>query len=73
MKEFTLNVVRWQGHIHCVYLNDYRICGDKPWGGGKIEQTFNVSLDEIAHVLKSAGYIITKKQKRKNNKIKGTI
>ncbi len=30
-----------------VYLNDYRIAGPKPWGGGKVLQAWKVSADDI--------------------------
>lgn len=29
-----LTVVKWEGRPHCVYLNNFRIAGGKPWGGG---------------------------------------
>jgi hypothetical protein len=29
-----LTVVRWEGHLRCAYLNNFRIAGGKPWGGG---------------------------------------
>ena len=31
---FELTVVRWQGRLECVYLNNFRVVGGKPWGGG---------------------------------------
>lgn len=26
-----------------LYINDYRICGPKPWGGGKIIKEWNIT------------------------------
>jgi len=35
-----------------VYLNDYRICGPKPWGGGQVAIKFDIKKDEITKALK---------------------
>lgn len=35
----------------CLYMNDTRIAGPKPWGGGTTEKTWVVSCDEIARAL----------------------
>lgn len=34
-----------------VYLNDFRIAGNKPWGGGRVENTFRVKIDDLARAL----------------------
>ena len=44
---FSLELVSWQGKPHCLYLNDYRIAGDKPWGGGTTIQTWTVATDDL--------------------------
>ena len=31
----------------CVTLNDYRIAGPKPWGGGKVIKSFTVANDDL--------------------------
>ena len=31
----------------CIYVNDHRICGPKPWGGGKTVKRWTVEIDEI--------------------------
>jgi hypothetical protein len=31
----------------CVYLNDFRIAGPKPWGGGRTVRSWKVSADDI--------------------------
>lgn len=47
-KPRELMVVNWEGHIHCAYLNDFRIAGGKPWGGGTPAKTWsNVTLREV--------------------------
>ena len=38
----------------CVYLNDFRIAGPKPWGGGRTLYSFKVSVQEIEAVLVNA-------------------
>ena len=30
-----------------IYINDYRICGPKPWGGGEIVKTWKSKLDDV--------------------------
>ncbi len=36
----------------CVYLNDYRIAGPKPWGGGTTIKSWNVSTSDIEKAIK---------------------
>jgi hypothetical protein len=43
----TLQVVRWEGHLRCVYLNDFRIAGGKPWAGGTAAKEWKVTLREV--------------------------
>lgn len=33
--------------LHCVYLNDYRIAGGKPWGGGTTTKEWLLSFADI--------------------------
>lgn len=42
-----LQVVKWEGRIRCAYLNDHRIVGAKPWGGGATLKAWDTSLREI--------------------------
>lgn len=42
-----LTVVRWEGRIHCAYINNHRIAGGKPWAGGATEREWNTSLREV--------------------------
>lgn len=37
-----------------VYLNDYRIAGPKPWGGGRLKKKWKVRLEDIETVIKRA-------------------
>lgn len=43
----TLKVVKWEGRLHCAYLNDHRIVGGKPWGGGTIAKEWKTTLREV--------------------------
>ena len=36
---------------YCVYLNDYRIAGSKPWGGSHAETTWHVTPTDICEAL----------------------
>ena len=42
-----IEVVEWQGELRCIYLNDRRIAGAKPWGGGKTIYQFQVSTAKV--------------------------
>lgn len=35
-----------------LYINDYRVAGPKPWGGGKVIVSFNVLQKELECALK---------------------
>ncbi len=34
-----------------IYLNDYRICGSKPWGGGSVIKKWTTSIRDIERAL----------------------
>lgn len=34
-----------------VYLNDYRIAGPKPWGGGEIIKEWSVRIEDILNAI----------------------
>ena len=36
---------------HCVYLNNHRVAGGKPWGGGKISASWRISLKDLQAAL----------------------
>lgn len=38
-----------------VYINDYRVVGPKPWGGGDIVGEWWASEEDIKHALSRAG------------------
>ena len=40
-------LVKWEGRLHCAYLNNFRIVGGKPWGGGTVEKEWKTSLREV--------------------------
>lgn len=50
---FQLDIVEWEGKIHCVYLNDFRIAGGKPWGGGETVKSFQVKESDLERARKS--------------------
>jgi hypothetical protein len=37
-----------------IYINDYRVAGNKPWGGGTVELKFRASLSDIFESVESA-------------------
>jgi len=46
-KPVTLAVVKWEGRLRCAYLNNFRIVGGEPWGGGTTEKKWETSLREV--------------------------
>lgn len=36
---------------NCIVLNQYRIAGHKPWGGGKVIQSWTVDREDIERAL----------------------
>jgi hypothetical protein len=50
-KTMSLKIVEWEGQIHCVYLDDVRIAGGKPWGGGDVIASFKVKPADLSAVL----------------------
>ena len=34
-----------------LYLNDYRIAGPKPWGGGAVIKSWKVRLDDLQRAI----------------------
>jgi hypothetical protein len=46
-RKVGLSVVRWEGRLHCAYLNDHRVAGGKPWGGGDVEGAWDTTLRDV--------------------------
>ena len=49
-KTATIEIFDGVGGL-CIYLNDYRICGEKPWGGGKCLKIWKINTDKIMSQL----------------------
>jgi len=39
----------------CLYINEYRVSGPKPWGGGNVLKTWMVDKKEIIQALGEEG------------------
>ena len=50
-RTYKLALVEWQGQPHCIYLNDYRIAGGKPWAGGILLREWSVTLDDLRRAV----------------------
>lgn len=48
----NLILVRGRSGGLCLYLNDYRIAGEKPWGGGATVCEWTVTAADIRTALK---------------------
>lgn len=35
-----------------LYINDHRVCGPKPWGGGEAIEHFDVDKEKLEQALK---------------------
>ena len=49
-----LELVLWEGHLSCAYLNDYRVVGGKPWGGGRGAYIIDIRTEQLQHILQRA-------------------
>lgn len=50
MRKFTLEYIAGvEGNS--IYLNEYRIAGPKPWGGGKVIKEWTVEADDLERAL----------------------
>lgn len=49
-EEITIEIVEGN-EGHSIYINDFRIAGTKPWGGGKRKYTFKSDLNLILKAL----------------------
>lgn len=50
-KTYELEIVEWEGRLHCVYLNNFRIVGGKPWGGGNTVKSFSLTLADLKSAI----------------------
>jgi hypothetical protein len=50
--DMRLELVEWEGKPHCLYLNEYRIAGGKPWGGGITIKSWTISRAELLRAIK---------------------
>ena len=51
-KTYELMVCGWNGNPrHCVYLNDTRIAGTKPWGGSDEARAWQITLKDLADAI----------------------
>ena len=65
----TINVMVVRGVAGpSLYINDYRVHGSKPWGGGTMLYEFNVDIDEIDEALKPELTIRERPKKRRKKK-----
>jgi hypothetical protein len=46
-KHHKLEICNYNGEISSLYLNDYRISGPKPYGGGIIVKNFKVTNKDL--------------------------
>jgi len=49
----------------CIAINDYRVAGPKPWGGGKVIKKFTSDMSNMRRALGIEESAQTVKQQRK--------
>lgn len=61
MSEITIEVVRGvEGD--CLAINNLRVVGPKPWGGGKTIKTWKASFEDLQSSFKRLGFELKKKE-----------
>jgi hypothetical protein len=51
-KDMFMVLSAWNGDkAHCVYLNDHRIAGGKPWGGGATTKRWRLTVRDLARAI----------------------
>lgn len=50
MDKITIDIIKGCEGLS-VYINDYRVAGNKPWGGGTVIQTFTANKKDILMAL----------------------
>ena len=54
-KEFNLEII--EGVCgYCIALNDCRIAGEKPWGGGQVVKRWKINLSTIKRAINREVY-----------------
>lgn len=48
-----------------LYIDDYRVVGKRPWGGGRTVCEWKVDKDQLIEDLRSAGLLPKKRVRRK--------
>jgi hypothetical protein len=60
-KEYELVACKWEGHLRCIYLNDYRIAGEKPWGGGTTLRAWKITGKDLLAAIPEVATLITER------------
>ena len=58
-REFELIAISWEGGLRCIYLNDYRIAGGKPWGGGTTLRRWKIKGDDVLNAFPELRRLLT--------------
>ncbi len=60
MNKQTYSVIyMWGVEGNSLYINDYRVCGPKPWGGGKVLKEWKIIPEDLERAI--PGLKITRK------------
>ena len=50
-KPFTVDIHGCQGAIQCIYINNHRAVGGKPWGGQEIKSFEGITLRDVVRAF----------------------
>lgn len=53
-EKITIELVRGPAREPSLYVNDTRVAGEKPWGGGRVEHAWRVDPDDVRAALGDA-------------------
>jgi hypothetical protein len=55
-KQVTLEVISGvEGP--CVAIDDYRVAGPKPWGGGSVKHNWQMRIDDLLRAIPGLSYV----------------
>lgn len=50
-ERIDVEIVTLNGQIRCVYVNDFRLAGGKPWGGGQAIKNWRIPVRDLLRAL----------------------
>jgi hypothetical protein len=48
----------------CLSVDNLRVAGPKPWGGGQVEKQWEVKISDLERIMRDRGYLVTKEEQK---------